>query len=72
MVWFIAFGVVAVVGPDLEVGLNGRTGVVEFNYSARGYAVDGDRRFRVEHWGADHAGISSVHCLAIYNGETRR
>ena len=72
MVRFIAFIKVAVVGPHLEVGLNSRTGVVEFNNGALGNAVNGDCRSRVEHWGTDHAGIGPMHRLAIYNGEHRR
>ena len=72
VVRFIAFGKVAVVGPHLEVGLNGRSGVVNLNNGALSDAVDRDRRSRVEHWRADHAGIGPMHRLAIYNGEQRR
>ena len=43
MVRFVPFYVVAVVGPHLEVGLDGRTGVVEIDYRCVGNAVDGDR-----------------------------
>ena len=72
VVRFIAFDKVAVVGPDLEVGLNGRTAVVELNDGALGNTVNADRRFRVKHWGTDHPGVGPMHRLAVYNGELRR